>query len=49
MLIDCAISGVTILVRKEAEKILKCKEGTTENCHIGHCTYTVESADVKVH
>jgi hypothetical protein len=23
--------------------------GTTENCHIGHCTHTAESADVKVH
>jgi hypothetical protein len=23
--------------------------GTTENCHIAHCTHTSESADVKVH
>jgi hypothetical protein len=23
--------------------------GTTENCHIGHCTHTAESADVEVH
>jgi hypothetical protein len=22
---------------------------TTENCHIGHCAQTSESADVKVH
>jgi hypothetical protein len=21
----------------------------TENCHIGHCTHTAESADVEVH
>ena len=24
-------------------------EGTTENNHIGHCTHTSESANVKVH
>ena len=23
-------------------------EGTAENSHIGHCTHTAESADVKV-
>jgi hypothetical protein len=23
-------------------------KGTTENCHIGHCTHTAESTDVKV-
>ena len=25
-----------------------CSEGTTENSHIGHCTHTSESANVKV-
>ena len=24
------------------------KQGTTENSHIGHCTYTAETADVEV-
>jgi hypothetical protein len=24
-------------------------KGTTEDCHIGHCTHTSESADVKGH
>jgi hypothetical protein len=84
MLIDVAIPGDRNVSKKEAEKILKYKDltteiqrmwnvktnvipviiiiqkipeqrtgnprtqGATENSHIGHCTHTAESADVKV-
>jgi hypothetical protein len=39
------IIGATGTISKSFRKYV----GTTENCHIGHCTHTAESADVKVH
>ena len=47
MLIDVAISGDRNVIKREAEKKLWSEE-TTENSHIGHCTHTSVSANVKV-
>jgi hypothetical protein len=48
------IIGATGTISKSFRKIHKqhtrkpWSEGTTENSHIGHCTHTSESANVKV-
>jgi len=41
------IIGVTGTILKSF-RMKPSSEGTTENSHIGHCTHTSESANVKV-
>jgi hypothetical protein len=48
------IIGATGTISKSFRKYMSTIPGnhdvrTTENCHIGHCAHTSESADVKVY
>jgi hypothetical protein len=41
------VIGVTGTISKSFRKYVSNILGTTENSHIGHCTHTSESANVK--
>jgi hypothetical protein len=38
---------IIIIIREQHTRKTR-SQGTTENSHIGHCTHTAESTDVKV-
>ena len=40
--------NISMSFRKYVSNITGNHEGTTENSHIGHCTHTSESTNVKV-
>jgi hypothetical protein len=37
-----------VIYKIREQHSMKSTEGTTENSHIGHCTHTSESANVKI-